>query len=96
MKAGQIETCDGVTIFGYNSGAVAPFVDNKARQTIFNQTHSRTFEEFLESSNSAILHYSGHSNGNYRTRVRVKTDQSVYGRQFRQHCPLCAQLLDEV
>ena len=96
MKIGQIEECDGVTIFGYNSGAFAPFPAEKTRMTLFNHTHVEMFQKQLDDSKSAFIHYSGNARGNYGTPVRVKTDETVFARVFREQCPLCTKMFDHV
>ena len=94
MKPGQIEHCDGVTIFGYNSGAFAPFAVEMTTATLFNKTHANVFQKVLDDSKSAFIHYSGNAKGNYNVEVRVKTDDSLFARVFRQQCPLCSEMFD--
>ena len=96
MTPGQIEECDGVTIFGYNSGAFAPFPAEKTRATLFNKTHVEMFQKVLDDSKSAFIHYSGNARGNYNTGVNVRTDQTVFARVFREQCPLCTKMFENV
>ncbi|XP_075242237.1 alpha-1,4-N-acetylglucosaminyltransferase-like [Convolutriloba macropyga] len=87
LTQGKVEQCDGVRIFGINSGLFEPFKTTVALQTIFNETHGEVFEKILLDKDPTVLHYAGNSKGHYRTKTDIREGNSLFARMFRKHCP---------